>query len=84
MKESEMFRANKILKANKRKRRGTTGICLFCDTCENTTDFERLKVIGEFDAKTHQFNKPMKKPVIYIRCMHCGSVEPFETREEAK
>ena len=61
---------------------GKSGICLFCDTCENSTDFERLKVVGEFDAETGQFNDPTKEPVIYIRCMHCGSVEPYETEKE--
>lgn len=85
MKESEMFRANKLLERNRKKlerEKEKRRICLFCDSCENTTEFDRLKVIGIFDAETGIFKDPSTKPEIYIRCRNCGDVEPLETEKE--
>ena len=57
-------------------------IKLFCDQCENTTEFERLKVIGIYDAETETFKDPSTKPEIYIRCTNCGDVDPIVVEEE--
>lgn len=57
------------------------GIKLFCDSCANTENFEKVRVIEVYDPKNKGFELTTDD-IIYIRCKHCGNIDPIEMEEE--
>lgn len=56
---------------------------LFCDNCENSTEFEKVRVIEEYDSKSGDFKLTIDDTV-YIRCKICGNINPIEVEKEDK
>jgi len=55
---------------------------LFCDYCENHTEFDKVKVIERYDKKTKTFKKLTTEEEVYIVCSQCGTTDVIELDKE--
>jgi len=64
---------------------------LFCDECENTTEFDKVRTIARYDAVSGTFlnvqvninsKNPPPEPDTYIICRDCGNLNVSEIEEE--